>query len=189
MKNLLILFLLIYSSCGSSEANPDKKTGRDTDYHFGPIKDTIPVNATTSNADFEVFGELRIGQPYMETIRIMGVPASKSKPVAWEADGLMHEDWNYKARGIMINMSSDPTNTDKTRAIFSITARNPCTLTTTRKIGIGSSYAEVMAAYKGLIDASMTDNTVITVGSVYGGIVFSFEGEKVHTIFLGAVAE
>jgi hypothetical protein len=54
---------------------------------------------------------------------------------------------------------------------------------------IGSSYAEVQEAYKKDIDPEATDKTQITVGSVYGGIIFSFKNDKAEKIFLGAEAE
>jgi hypothetical protein len=56
-------------------------------------------------------------------------------------------------------------------------------------MGMGSSYAEVETAYKKDIDPEATDKTQITVGSVYGGIIFSFRNDKVSRIFLGAEAE
>ena len=58
------------------------------------------------------------------------------------------------------------------QTIFSITITKPCTFKTKRNIGIGSTYKEVMAAYEKEIDKSATDNKTITVGSVYGGIIF-----------------
>jgi hypothetical protein len=102
---------------------------------------------------------------------------------------LLHEDWDYKTKGLVLNMSAEPTNVEGSKKVFSITAKTPCILRTTRNIGIGSSYAEVREAYKGFIDESSSDLTLITVGSVYGGILFSFKDEKVETIFFGAAAE
>ena len=43
-----------------------------------------------------------------------------------------------------------------------------------------SMYKEVMAAYENDIDKSFTDKATITVGSVYGGIIFSFKNDKVE---------
>lgn len=116
-------------------------------------------------------------------------PDSRSKAIEWAADGLLHEDWGWKSSGLVLNMSSDKTNIDSTLSIYSITAIAPCFFKTKAGIGIGSSYAEVQAAYKKDIDPEATDKTQITVGSVYGRIIFSFKNDKVNKIFLGAEAE
>ncbi|HEV7779643.1 MAG TPA: hypothetical protein VGO58_00175 [Chitinophagaceae bacterium] len=188
-KYLLFIVLAVMTACKSNDKSSVKHAGHDSDYSFGPLKDTIPVNQTFTDADFDMFGDIRIGQHYMEVIRILGVPARKTNPVQWDADGLDHEAWDYKTQGLVINMSSDKLNADKTRSVFSITAREACPFKTTRNISIGSSYAEVTEAYKNAIDQSSTDTTMITVGSVYGGIIFSFKNNKVETIFFGSAAE
>lgn len=39
------------------------------------------------------------------------------------------------------------------------------------------------------IDTTASDENVVTVGSLYGGIIFEFENKKVAKIFVGAAAE
>ena len=73
--------------------------------------------------------------------------------------------------------------------VFSITITSPCGFRTKKNMGIGSTYKEVMAAYENDIDKSFTDKNSITVGSVYGGIIFSFKNDKAEKIFIGAAAE
>jgi hypothetical protein len=96
--------------------------------------------------DIESLGEIYLGQHYNNTLNILGNPDSKSKPVEWEADGLMHEDWTWKNKGLVLNMASEINKPDSL-TVFSITARNPCTFKTKAGIGIGSSYVEAHAAY------------------------------------------
>ena len=120
-------------------------------------------------------------------IGLLGQPDSKSKAEKWDADGLIHQDWLYQSRGIMVNMESDNTHGDPN--IFSITITSPCGFRTKKNMGIGSTYKEVMAAYENDIDKSFTDKNSITVGSVYGGIIFSFKNDKAEKIFIGAAAE
>ncbi len=186
---ILIIAIAVMAACKSKDKPSVKQAGRDTDYSFGPLKDTIPVNQPFTDADFDVFGEIKIGQPYMETISVLGSPASTSKATVWGADGQLHSDWDYKTKGLVVNISADPMNENNTKMVFSITAKAPCSYKTSRGIGIGSSYDEVTAAYKNAIDQSSSDPTLITVGSVYGGIIFSFKDSKVETIFYGAAAE
>jgi hypothetical protein len=192
MKNILLIIVLGYCSCKSGTKPEVTVEGKQYESEKkNPVeqKDTVQPGQAFNNMDLEVFGDLRIGQHYTELISKMGEPAIRSKAVQWEADGLMHEDWDYQAKGIMINLASEPNNKEISRKIFSITAKAPCVFKTTRNIGIGSSYPEVQQAYKGLIDESTSDATLITVGSVYGGILFSFKNDKVETIFFGAAAE
>jgi len=139
--------------------------------------------------DIESFGPIRLGQPYSEFLKILGPPDAKSKAIEWGADGLLHEDWTWKSKGLVLNLSADKNNKDSTLSIFTITATAPCDFKTKANMGMGSSYAEVETAYKKDIDPEATDKTQITVGSVYGGIIFSFRNDKVSRIFLGAEAE
>ncbi len=163
------------------------------------VKDSITTAAKDSasntsqsdmgKVDIENFGPIKLGQHYSKTLEVIGQPDSKSKPVEWAADGLFHEEWTWKENGLVLNMSFDKTNIDSTLSIFTITAKAPCDFKTKAGLGIGSSYAEVEAVYKKDIDPEATDKTQITVGSVYGGIIFSFKNDKVNKIFLGVAAE
>jgi len=156
-------------------------TGKDTT--------TMTTPPDMGKVDLENFGPIKLGQLYSEAKKVLGHPDSKSKAIEWGADGLLHEDWTWKSKGLVMNMSSDKTNVEGTLAIFTITAEAPCDFKTKAGLGIGNSYAEVEAAYKKDIDPEATDKTQITVGSVYGGIIFSFKNDKVNSIFLGAQAE
>ena len=44
-------------------------------------------------------------------------------------------------------------------------------------------------AYSDKINADESSDEMIVVGSIYGGMVFSFENGKVKQIFIGAGAE
>jgi len=73
--------------------------------------------------------------------------------------------------------------------VFSISITSPCTFKTNKNIGIGSTYDEVMTTYAQEIDKTSSDENVVTVGSLYGGIIFEFSNKKVSKIFVGAAAE
>ncbi len=73
--------------------------------------------------------------------------------------------------------------------IFSISITNPCQFKTKKSIGIGNTYDEVKTTYAQEIDTTASDENVVTVGSLYGGIIFEFENKKVAKIFVGAAAE
>ena len=197
MRNILSLIsIAIFISCKSGTEKEKNIPATIVD-SIPPIppKDTTSKSEyenpgqATNKIDIESFGDIKLGQHYNETIKAVGNPDSKSKAVEWGADGLLHEDWTYKSKGLVLNMSSDKTNVEGSLSIFSITATSPCSFKTKAGVGIGSSYIEVQKAYKKDIDAEATDKTQITVGSVYGGIIFTFKDDKVSTIFLGAAAE
>ncbi len=117
----------------------------------------------------------------------------KGKDEMWGAIGEFVQTWAFPSKGISVDMAS-PKLSGKKRA-YSITLERNSKLKTGRGIGIGSSKAEVIATYKDL-STNDEDNQgffdgqdVYILGSVYGGIVFSFENGKVSKIFLGASAE
>lgn len=192
IKYIILASLVVMVACNSKSKTETTATGE----KMGMDTIMTPGKNSTSNTgpsmgkiDIESFGPLKLGQHHSKTLEAMGQPDSKSKPIEWAADDLFHEDWTWKENGVVLNMSFDKTNIDSTLSIFSITATAPCDFKTKAGLGIGNSYAEVEAAYKKDIDPEATDKTQITVGSVYGGIIFSFKNDKVNKIFLGAEAE
>jgi len=193
MKLFLVTasFAFLIASCNSSkskdETNPEVNKDTTT---AAPGSATIntPKDTAVNEVDFGGVGDLLLGLSDVKTIELLGQPDTKSKAEEWGADGLIHQDWVYKSKGIKLNMDNN-TGKDK-QTIFSITISSPCTFKTKKNMGIGSTYKEVMAAYEKDIDKSATDNKTITVGSVYGGIIFTFsKADKADTVFIGAAAE
>jgi hypothetical protein len=180
---LLLTVIVIFTSCKSGE-----KEKQETPVRNDSITTAPPVTPI-GKIDIESFGDIKIGQPHVKTIEALGQPDSKSPAVEWGADGLMHEDWTYSAKGLILNMTSAKGTSEGTRYVSSITANANCTFKTRADMGIGNSYTEVQEAYKRDIDATATDKEQITVGSIYGGIIFTFKNDKVVTAFLGAAAE
>ncbi len=189
MKNLLLLTaLFVLTQCQTKTKKGDEKnTPVDTTTHQNKVDTTTHNIVTDTNkVDIVNFGDIRLGLPAEEVTKVLGQPDSKTTPVAWGADGLKHEDWTYKAKGIVLNLSADSANG---KTIFSINAKVPCHFMTRKNMGIGSGYKEITAAYGNDIDPYSTNKTQITVGSIYGGIIFHLKDDKAETIFLGASAE
>ena len=115
-------------------------------------------------------------------------PLKRGEEQLWGADGIYHQTWNYPKCGLSFNMSSEEKGA--TKLIYSITVTAPSTLKTKRGIHIGSSEQEVAKAYQDEKDtkASIAKQTFVA-GSLYGGLVFDFQHNKVISIFLGAGAE
>ena len=136
----------------------------------------------------EFFGELKLGLTAAQVVEILGSPETKGETKLWGADGLYHQDWYYLQQGITLYMASETPGERQT--VFAIMLTSPSTLKTQRGIGIGDSYTEVMQAYKDEEDPEMSipDESFIA-GSIYGGLIFSFEDGIVKQIFLGSAAE
>lgn len=190
MKLLILLpFSLLFLGCNSgSEKKPSDKPV-DSTVTPGPAKDTTVPAPPTGKIDIESFGPLRLGQNDQAILKALEKPDDKSTPTEWGADGLMHEDWTWTSKGLVLNMSSEKENSAATLTVFSITATAPCTFKTAAGIGIGSTYEELLAAYPRDINKEESTREQVTVGSIYGGIIFTLRDHKVIRIFLGAAAE
>jgi hypothetical protein len=182
---------LIMASCNSGKPKEETKPEINKDTVVTVVADTGSTNRQTetgvSEPDLGGVGDLVVGLPHTKVIELLGEPGSKDKAIEWGADGMMHQNWFYKAKGISLNMDSNKDMTDQ--AISSITIISPCTFKTKKNIGIGSTYQQVMAAYEKEIDKSSSDKTKIVVGSIYGGIIIDFKNDKAESIFIGAAAE
>lgn len=179
--------LFILSCKSSNEEKPVPVAGKDSTT-ITTTDSTGKITPPSGKIDIESFGDIKLGQPSAVLIKVLGEPDNKTKAIEWEADGLMHEDWTWKSKGLIINMASEISNAT-TMQVFSIKAKAPCTFKTKANIGIGSSYAEVQEAYKKDINSEESNKEQVTVGSIYGGIIFTFRNEKVESVFLGAAAE
>lgn len=184
-------FVLFFAACNSGKSKDETKqeVNKDTAVKVADsLNGSSPKDSAAGEPDLGGAGDITLGLSAVKVTELLGQPESKSKAIEWGADGLLHQDWVYKSKGITLNMNSAKAGTEQT--VFSITISSPCTLTSKMNVGIGSSYNEVMAAYEKNIDRDATDNKTITVGSVYGGIIFNFNKEgKVDTVFFGAAAE
>lgn len=146
------------------------------------------VSVTDNLMQTEGLGELKIDDFAQQVISYLGNPETQSEKVMWGSDGLYHHTWEYPQQGIKLEMVSE---TEKgTQQVSSITIGEPSQLKTERNIGIGDSYEKVEKVYKQEKDV---DNTItcerFVAGSIYEGIIFSFNEGKVSKIFLGSAAE
>lgn len=193
MKIILAAAILSFLVTGcDSKKTEEKKEIIKKDSIVSPPTDTANTSAKRDTSSAVVpelggLGDLHLDMTADKTTQLLGQPDSKSKAEEWGADGMLHQDWLYKSKGITLNMYNNQNAKDQ--AVFSITVTSPCTFKTKKNIGIGSSYTEVMNAYEKEIDPSATDKSIITIGSVYGGIIIHFKKDKAEKIFVGAAAE
>jgi hypothetical protein len=136
----------------------------------------------------EGFGALHLNLEEKHVVRLLGAPTTKGPRVLWEGDALYHQTWRYPAQGITLDMVAQ-SGTERL-TIAGIRIGLSSTLKTARGIGIGDSYADVENKYALDKDEAHTDPPFTFVaGSLYGGVIFSFENNKVTQIFLGKSGE
>ena len=133
----------------------------------------------------ESIGELKIGMLAKDVEAYLGSDCVKNKPETWGADGLVHQGWSYKKKGVFIGMVIEG---GKTNLSF-ITIFAPSTLTTKRGIGVGATTEQTLNAYRDEVEHFAETDYSIVAGSIYGGIVFGLDKGKVSSIFIGASAE
>jgi len=135
----------------------------------------------------EQIGDLRLGLTEKEVKTKIPCKLKKGKEEFWAATGEFVQKWDYPDCGISLNMGSGRKGGAK--KVLSITAKKPSPLKTKRGIGIGDPEQEVMKAYGPYQDKEMSQEGQFVAGSVYGGLIFSFEKGRVAQMFLGAAAE
>ncbi|HXE73600.1 MAG TPA: hypothetical protein VNO81_13145 [Candidatus Nitrosotenuis sp.] len=147
---------------------------------------TLPA-AAQNLLQHERLGPLKIGLPQARVLALLGPPADQSEENYEAATGRWVQTWSYPSQGLILKMGGQRQGSPK--ALDDVQAYGPCRLKTARGIGIGSTRAEVLSAYQGLIDPSLSQESQVVVGSIYGGLIFTFREGKVSRIFLGAAAE
>lgn len=182
----LVIFSGLYTNSGVNADSNTSQRERNTISNF--LTQKYQLSHTFGLLENESFGELKIDLTDQKVIQILGNPETKDKPVFWGATGLYHQKWYYPKQGITVVMASETEQSSQT--VDSITIKSPSTLKTQRGIGIGDSYSEVKTVYADQEDeAAPISSDYFVAGSVYGGLIFSFQDKQVIEMFLGAVAE
>lgn len=136
----------------------------------------------------EHLGPLRLGQREEEVRRLLGKPDRRGPVVHQEADGSFVQDWQYPGKGLELLFSGAERNGP--RRLAHILAQAPCPWKTAGGVGIGSPENEARKIYGRWEERDAPrDPETLVAGSVYGGVIFNFEGGRVARIFFGAAAE
>lgn len=190
MKTKIFLVLIISSSivsCINKDSN--KKTDVSASNEITDI-DSQDDNDLAQKGfelwDTETIGNIQCGERYERIVEIYGEPENETEPIFSDVDGATYIAADYISRGISITYLIKE---DSIKEVSDIEIVKPCELKTSRDVGIGSTYSEVKNAYEGLTNNIGADSVTIIVGSIYGGLVFNFEDNKVSRVFIGASAE
>ena len=131
----------------------------------------------------ETVGPLRPGLPATLVVRELGPPTSKSTPTYEAATGDYTSAWKWPHAALMLSA-------DKPAGPFtarSVSITGPATWETRKHIHIGSTRADVEKAYTRSADDDGKPDSFLA-GSMYGGLLFTFEHDVVASISLGAFA-
>lgn len=140
------------------------------------------------NYAHDAFGDLKDGLADTAVVAKLGEPESKSGREEEGATGDIVDQWNYPKQGVTLTMRS--TTMTGAQSIGGLTITAPCEFKTKLGIGIGSTRAEVLAAYGTFKDPEFPARPdQFIAGSVYGGTFFDFTEDKVVSMFMGAGAE
>lgn len=153
-------------------------------------------------------GPIKIGITAADVVKVMGEPATKTKLMQNVPESILTSRWLYPARGIEIEMAIpgdfiDGVGLKAVKSgrfkVHSVTAKKPCTYGTVRSVFIGSTYKEVVKAYKdylrgpadGYHGGKTEDHVYIGTyqDSCAWGIQFFFKDGKVDRIFLGSYGD
>ncbi len=138
----------------------------------------------------ERIGELAMGMTAGDVITKLGEPLKKSRLWPSEVMGGYYQEWSYPDLGLKLGMDSDDRRSPQ--SIGAIFLKAPGTYKTRFGVGIGSARKEVLDAYGKMRDPEFPSGDAeetFVAGSVYGGVIFTFEKDKVSEIFVGADAE
>ncbi|MFB6320805.1 hypothetical protein [Saccharicrinis sp. FJH54] len=191
MKSLILFFFISFVTFGQ------EKTRENTNQHANSDSTVLlKSNEIAHSKDFEKLGfelmesetlnKLKLGIQDSDLATILGLPDDTTKNELWGADGLYHQTYKYSKLGIKLDLIGE-TKSDK--VINMITAINPCPFKTSKGISIGSNYQKVEQAYKDYLNSNFSNAETLVAGSIYGGVIFSFENGEVKSIFIGASAE
>jgi hypothetical protein len=188
---------ILAGACSSSPPPPPEQVPAAA--HFDPavLEGSMPlVREAAERAEDDPFpvlhdehiGPLRVGMPKEEVLRLVPGLWQHGPVIEEGATGEWVESWHEPKEGLDVGFSASTEYGP--RALRSVEITAPSRLVTRRNVGIGAAYDGVRAEYQDVLDRDFPPTpTTIIAGSLYGGLIFRFEGGVVQSIFLGAGAE
>jgi hypothetical protein len=150
--------------------------------------EVAPDGSDAEIPELESVGGIRLNQKGTKVVAVLGEAPEKGEWETWDFDGVDRQTWLYSDAGVELTMARTD---DSGITVDRIDVMKNSKLRTARGIGIGSTRRDVMNAYKDDLapEEEQTDPASVVIGSIYGGIIFDFENDKVTRIFVGAAAE
>lgn len=186
MKKLIIIAIALVCSCKRSD-KPQVHEQPTAEASVG-VSDSIQANIDDYfdiNTEL-VDGWLKIGTVATEVTDSLGHHETGPGEVS-QVNGMYWQEWIYPDKGITLLMESETA--ESKRNVAHIRLTRPSLMQTSRHIGIGAAPGVIQKAYAGLINTAESSRESIVAGSMYSGVIFIIENDKVSEIFIGAAAE
>ncbi len=155
----------------------------------GASPSATPQAADASSAD-DVFGGLALELSEADVVKLLGAPSKKSAVVEEGATGLWVSTWTWPKSGVTVSMAAEAKGRPSHVASFQLSAASK--LKNAKGIGVASTRADVVRVFGPRIsteNAASTRPGSIVVDSIYGGVIFDMEKDRVVGVFVGAGAE
>ncbi|MFO0547985.1 MAG: hypothetical protein U0271_06335 [Polyangiaceae bacterium] len=210
VKTILLSLLFFATACGSSQtssktdaassgdtsspAQNQSSTASASSSSGAPAAGKATSGAATTKAtpskdwSDETFGGIGAGTPESEVIAILGKPRSRTEATEEGASG----DWvvgvQYPGTGWGFDYRADKA--AGPYFVRTLTIEAPVTAKSTRNIGLGSTRAEVEAAYGAWKNPDMSLPPKMLHFGDWGGIKFTFDAhDRVESIAIGVDPE
>ena len=175
------------AACGGAPAATTTTTGNTGGGEGGAY--VVPANETPESFDpcAEFTGDLRCGLDTAALDQLLGAPSETEQPEEEGATGEWVMSRKWANAGVSVILSG--TTAAGPHTVRGLTIEAPSQLKTVRGIGIGSSLADVRAAYAKAISEDDSNDESIIVGSLYGGLFVTLAGGVVTSMYAGQGAE
>lgn len=189
MKKLIftLLIVTIHLGCNQNQTKNNEaseqiqeqivETTNDTDKDYDQIGFDL--------MEIETIGEIQFDMSVEDVEAEIGAAEETTEFEFWGADGFEHQTRIYQNNTLDIDFIKTE---DGEIVCNMITIYGDNSLKTSRNIGIGDSRNTVLKAYQNEIFDTNNKKALIA-GTIYGGVIFTFEKDKVKSIFVGAGAE
>jgi len=189
MKKLFFCFfvLIISISCEQNQStNKEQSEVIEEDFVEVPVDETKDFDQLGFDLmESETIGKLQFDMPLAAIETEVGAAEEKTEFELWGADDFEHQTRIYQNNTLEI----DYIKTEDDEIVCNmITIYGDNELKTSRGIGIGDSRNAVLKVYQQEI-YDRDNETALIAGTIYGGVIFTFENDKVKSIFIGAGAE
>jgi hypothetical protein len=192
--NMIMIALMVISltnSCQYSDTSQSthKESRKDSLVNQNQTKDNETFKSISENHisfEYTVDNWLKIGLSESSVRDKLGKPDSIGNAILWDAIGLEVYSIFYFEQGIKLEMEDDGQGNTH---IMSILISPPSTSKITPGIGIGTSRQELIKAHRDRIDQENSTKNSILVGSLYDGVLFTLESDRITNIFIGSLAE
>ncbi|NOQ71831.1 MAG: hypothetical protein GQ574_07515 [Crocinitomix sp.] len=210
-KGIVLSFCILLVACGNNEtstndAPKDSEVAEEADQTTDPQidRDVLETSESLQSEGFEggdlsdigwelmkneSFGALKIDMDTATVIGLIGPPTTKTPEEYWGADGGIHNDWSYPNLGLTLGMVVFEDTPEVAKQIFGMTLNDLGKFCTAKNICIGATAEEVKSAYKVELGNGVLEADYLVAGTVYGGLIFTFENNSLVEMFLGAAAE